>query len=168
MEDPPLGLVCTSLISLLNICHHAVNDPEEESEPEPLPKPDPLPKPEPAYKTCTATGKNLKKKDLEFCLKRTRFDEKTVLFWFRSFRFNLEVKSLDQKANKQNQISGPSVPMGNCLEATFCSSSPKFFRRAMPRASVSTYSGLLLYLFIKLQGEPSKQGHIGTWVDSNL
>ena len=41
---------------------------------------------EPAYKTAAPTGRLLKKKDLEFCLKRTRFDEKTVLFWFRSFR----------------------------------------------------------------------------------
>ena len=64
----------------------SVNGPEDEPEPEPLPKPDPLPELEPAYKKCTATGKSLKKKDLEFCLKRTRFDEKTVLFWFRSFR----------------------------------------------------------------------------------
>ena len=66
--------------------HFPVNGPEDEPEPEPLPKAEPLPEREPAFKNAPATGKSLKKRDLEFCLKRTRFDEKTVLFWFRSFR----------------------------------------------------------------------------------
>ena len=41
---------------------------------------------EPAFKKCLPTGHSLNNKDLDFCLKRTRFDEKTILFWFRSFR----------------------------------------------------------------------------------
>ena len=41
---------------------------------------------EPAFKKCLPTGNSLNNKDLDFCLKRTRFDEKSILFWFRSFR----------------------------------------------------------------------------------
>ena len=76
-----MEVVCTSFKN-----HFPVNGPEDEPEPEPLPKAEPLPEREPAFKNAPATGKSLKKRDLEFCLKRTRFDEKTVLFWFRSFR----------------------------------------------------------------------------------
>ena len=41
---------------------------------------------EPAFKKCLPTGNSLNNKDLDFCIKRTRFDKKTILFWFRSFR----------------------------------------------------------------------------------
>ena len=78
------GRLAHTLTSFQN--HFLVNGPEDEPEPEPLPKAEPLPEREPAFKNAPATGKSLKKRDLEFCLKRTRFDEKTVLFWFRSFR----------------------------------------------------------------------------------
>ena len=78
------GRLAHTLTSFQN--HFQVNGPEDEPEPEPLPKAEPLPEREPAFKNAPATGKSLKKRDLEFCLKRTRFDEKTVLFWFRSFR----------------------------------------------------------------------------------
>ena len=41
---------------------------------------------EPAFKNCAPTGTNLSSMDLDFCLKRTRFNEKSILHWFRSFR----------------------------------------------------------------------------------
>ena len=60
---------------------------DEESEVQTsAPDPPPPSKTVPAFKNCSDTGKQLKKRDLDFCLKRTRFDEKTILFWFRSFR----------------------------------------------------------------------------------
>lgn len=41
---------------------------------------------EPSYKNCSPTGKTLSETDLQFCLKKTKFNRKTVLFWFKSFR----------------------------------------------------------------------------------
>ena len=53
--------------------------------------------------------------------------------------------------------------MGNCLEAIFCNSFPKCFRKAMLRAFVSTYSGLIkqittdkLFLFSERNSEKRK------------
>ena len=37
--------------------------------------------------------------------------------------------------------------MGSCLEAIFCNSFQKCFRKAMLRAFVSTYSGLITQIF---------------------
>ena len=42
--------------------------------------------PEPAFRNCDRTGETLSEKDLRFCLRRTRFDKKTILLWFKSFR----------------------------------------------------------------------------------
>ena len=41
---------------------------------------------EPSYKNCSPTGKALSEKDLQFCLRKTKFNRKTILFWFKSFR----------------------------------------------------------------------------------
>ena len=41
---------------------------------------------EPAFRNCDRTGETLSEKDLRFCLRRTRFDKKTILLWFKSFR----------------------------------------------------------------------------------
>jgi len=43
-------------------------------------------KKEPSYKNCAPTGEKLSDRDLQFCLRKTRFSKKTILFWFKSFR----------------------------------------------------------------------------------
>ena len=43
-------------------------------------------KKEPSYKNCAPTGEKLSDRDLQFCLRKTRFNKKTILFWFKSFR----------------------------------------------------------------------------------
>ena len=54
--------------------------------------------------------------------------------------------------------------MGSCLEAIFCNSFQKCFRKAMLRAFVSTYSGLIkqittdkLFLFSERNSEIRKK-----------
>jgi hypothetical protein len=69
---------------------------------------------EPAFRTCAPTGKVLKKQDLEFCLKRTRFDEKTILFWFRSFRCVL--RPTDGGAPPRSECPNGDLSRGHLLQ----------------------------------------------------
>ena len=81
---------CKRFVQLKHLCvvdGRRNQEVEEEPEVQPsAPVPPPPSETVPAFKNCSDTGKQLKKRDLDFCLKRTRFDEKTILFWFRSFR----------------------------------------------------------------------------------
>ena len=41
---------------------------------------------EPSYKNCAPTGEQLSEKDLQFLVKKTRFNKKIILSWFKNFR----------------------------------------------------------------------------------
>ena len=41
---------------------------------------------EPSYKNCAPTGEQLSDQDLQFLVKKTRFNKKIILSWFRNFR----------------------------------------------------------------------------------
>ena len=41
---------------------------------------------EPSYKNCDPTGSKLSDKDLHFCLRKTRFNKKMIMNWFKNFR----------------------------------------------------------------------------------
>lgn len=69
------------------------------------------------------TGKVLKKKDLDFCINHTRFDEKTINWWFKAFR--------------------KECPNGKLTRVHL----HELFRKVFPTGNGGTFCGLIFRIF---------------------
>lgn len=89
---------------------------------------------EPSYKNCAPTGDQLSDTDLQFLVRKTRFNKKIILSWFKNFRSECPNGKLSWSHLYGEQNDRMTMSKG--IDFNFQNYSVKYSHRVMQQASV--------------------------------